>query len=105
MLVGQYAEMAQLTISLRFLEKRLPKTKNRHFGHSASEDEVDGIIDEESDRAKGFNYNLIYPNPTNLYGAPFMEELLGDADDKEQAEGDEFEEEIIAQSVRECHSV
>ena len=44
-LVGRYPNLAQISISFKFLEKRLPKLKNRHFGHYRSEDE---IIDPET---------------------------------------------------------
>tara|TARA_B100001093_G_scaffold227326_1_gene217839 strand:- start:7794 stop:13142 length:5349 start_codon:yes stop_codon:yes gene_type:complete len=66
-MVGQYPNMAQLSISFNFLEKRLPKTTNRHFGHYRSEDEPlnQEIEDEKGDPSKGFNYNLIHPDPAN----------------------------------------
>ena len=66
-MVGQYPNMAQLSISFNFLEKRLPKTNNRHFGHYRSEDEPlnTKIEDDKGDPSKGFNYNLIHPDPAN----------------------------------------
>ncbi len=66
-LVGHYPNMAQLSISFNFLEKRLPKTTNRHFGHYKSEDEPlnEYIFDDEGNPELGFNYNLIHPDPAN----------------------------------------
>lgn len=61
-LVGQYPDMASVSISFKLLEKRLPKTNNRHFGHHQSEDDL-ATPDTGRDFDKGFNYNLIYPNP------------------------------------------
>ena len=60
-LVGNYPSMVTVSLSMTFLEKRKPKTKNRHFGHYSSEDGKD--YDKGADRALGFNYNLIYPDP------------------------------------------
>ena len=66
-LVGQYPNMAQVNISFTFLEKRLPKTNNRHFGHYKSEDSPfdPDIPDEKGNPREGFNYNLIHPDPAN----------------------------------------
>jgi len=65
-LVGQFPNMAQISISFNFLEKRLPKTNNRHFGHYISEDKPNKENlenDRYGDPDKGFRYNLIHPNP------------------------------------------
>ena len=66
-LVGQYPDMVQVSLSFKLLEKRLPKTNNRHFGHYRKEDDPENqdIPDYGPDIKKGFNYNLIYPNPQN----------------------------------------
>ena len=67
-LVGQFPNMAQISISFNFLEKRLPKTNNRHFGHYISEDKPNKENlenDRYGDPDKGFKYNLIHPNPVN----------------------------------------
>ena len=71
-LVAQYPNMAQVTLSFKFLEKRLPKLNNRHFGHWRSEDEP--VSEDTHDNGpimeQGFNYNLIYPNPSRKIPEP-----------------------------------
>lgn len=83
-LVGQYPNMAQVNISFTLLEKRLPKTKNRHFGHYNREDnewDVNHYPDKKGDRKKGFNYNLIHSDPDEV-----QRELTGEIEPSEPIE-------------------
>ena len=60
--VAQYPTQAEISVSMKFLEKRIPQTSNRHFGDSPNEIPlgVDSLLPEsfgESDIGD-FNHSL-----------------------------------------------